>query len=130
MQKRNGREIVTQLIRAYEEEAKLYAGLEDAAVEQHELLRNGHDPRRLAALTERQQQFAEQIGKIEAGIAPLREYWEQIRDADPKMREHRLARTLDALLERLADCIHTIVEVDKENSRALMAEMTPIRIGK
>ena len=118
----NGRQVVTQLISAYEREADLYAGLEEAALEQQDLLVNGRDPERLDALLERQRHLAEHIGKIESGIAPLRQYWEQIRDAARGPQAENLMRTLDLLLEDLADRIHNIVEIERQNSRVLLAE--------
>ena len=124
MQKYNGRKVVTQLIKAYEEEAKIYEGLAQAAQEQHFLLKNGRDPKRLAALVEQQSKFAEHIGKIEAGIAPLREYWENIRDAARDSHVRALAKLLDKILEELAERIHTIVELEKDNSRELLKTMS------
>ncbi len=124
MQRLNGREVVMQLITAYEEEAALYAGLEEAAADQRHLLANGQDPERLATLVERQSDLAEHIGKIEAGIAPLREYWEKVRDGARDTRVRALARTLDRLLEELVERIHAIVEIEKENSQALLTVRT------
>ena len=130
MQRLNGREVVMQLITAYEEEAALYAGLEEAAADQRHLLANGQDPGRLAALDAGRAPWyhtpslAEHIGKIEAGIAPLREYWEKVRDGARDSRVRALARTLDQLLEELVERIHTIVEIEKENSQALLAVRT------
>ena len=121
MQQPDGREVVMQLIAAYQEEAALYAGLEEAAAEQRRLLANGRDTERLAGLVERQSKLAEHIGKIEAGIAPLREHWEKTRDHARDARVLALAQTLDRLLDELAERIHHIVEIEKENSRVLIA---------
>jgi len=118
----DGQEVLAGLIQAYEEEANLYAGLEEAAIEQREVLLNGRDPERLNQIIERQRHLAEHIGKIEAGIAPLRAYWEQVRDAACGSHMRHLADSLDRLLEELADRIHTIVTIEKQNSRALLME--------
>jgi len=120
MPHRNGRQVVLQLIRAYEEEAKLYAGLAEAATEQHDLMKNGADRERLATLVERQRQLSEDIGKIEEGIAPLRRHWERIRWHLVGHDLRTLAAQLDHLLEELAERIHTIVAIEKANSRALL----------
>jgi hypothetical protein len=129
MRRPNGHDILRQLIRAYEKEATLYAGLETAAAEQQYVLLNGRDPERLDALVERQRRLAEDIGKIEAGIAPLRQHWESNRDAVRGPQIDRLAQKLDALLEALALQIHHIVEIEKENSEALLLEPAPNRIA-
>ena len=120
----SGREVVMQLISAYEQEIRLYEGVDEAATEQNEVLRNGRDPVRLAQLTERQRQLSEEIGKIESGIAPLREYWERIRDTVHGTHIHGLARTLDELLDELAERIHVIVEIEKQNSRELLSTIS------
>jgi len=125
MRKANEQEVVTQLIAAYQEEATLYASLEEAALEQFHILRNGHDEGRLDALTERQRQLAENIGRIEAGIAPLREYWEHVRDTPRAKAVSALSKDLDCLLERLAELIHQIVQIEKHNARVLMATVAP-----
>ncbi len=121
MKKLDGRKAVLHLIKAYEEEDRLYEDIERAALEQCDVLRDGRDPARLREIVDRQRDLSEQIGKIEAGIAPLREHWELMRDslADPEIRT--LAEVLDALLERLIDRIHTIVEVERTNSEELLA---------
>ena len=121
MRKLDGRRAVRQLIRAYEEEDHLYEEIERAVLEQNQVQRNGRDPERLRQLVEQQRELSERIGKIENGIAPLRQHWERIRDslADPEVVA--LADVLDALLERLIDRIHMIVEVERENSRDLLA---------
>ncbi len=114
-------EVLSSLIRAYEEEANLYVGLEEAAVRQRQIILNGNDPRQLDRLVERQRELAEHIGKIEAAITPLRRYWEQIRDAAQGPQVRQLAQDLDRLLGQLAERIHTIVAIETENSHALLA---------
>ncbi len=119
MRKSDGRKVVTRLLTAYKEEAGLYEALAQAATEQHFLLTNGSDPDQLGALLDRQRDLAEDIGKIEAGIGPLREHWESTRDAAAP-RTRKLAESLDRLLEQLAERIHNIVKLEKDSSRALM----------
>jgi len=130
MSKLNGRRLVTQLIRAYEEEDKLYDGLERSVTEQRDLLLNGRDPRLLAHLVEHQRHLAEDIGKIETAIAPLRDHWERIRDAQPSREVRRLGDALDDILERLAERIHAIVEVEKDNTRELLAATDTDRVSQ
>ena len=104
--------------------AQEVVGVEEAATEQNQVLRNGRDLARLARLIERQRQLSEEIGKIESGITPLREYWERIRDTVHGTNVHGLARTLDELLDELAERIHVIVEIEKENSRELLGTIS------
>ena len=125
MRNMDGRTVLMQLIAAYREESALYAGLEDAAVEQNDVLRNGRDPSRLDKLMERQRDLAEQIGQIESGIAPLREHWEQVRDNAGDDQLGHLAAAFDNLLAELTDRIHRIVAVEKESSRVLVGDMVP-----
>jgi chromosome segregation ATPase len=125
MRNMDGRTVLMQLIAAYREESALYAGLEDAAVQQNSVLRNGRDPARLDQLMERQRELAEQIGQIESGIAPLREHWEQVRDNTGDEQLGHLSSALDSLLAQLTDRIHRIVAVEKENSQALVDDMVP-----
>ncbi|MFW6158718.1 MAG: hypothetical protein ACOC8E_05110 [Planctomycetota bacterium] len=122
MRKPSQAEVLTQLLDAYRQEARLYAGIERAAIEQFDILQNGRDPARLAELTERQRTLSELIGKIESGIQPVRQHWEQVRDSLEGPRCRRLASQLDRLLDRLADQIHTVVEIERENSNALFTE--------
>jgi hypothetical protein len=129
MSKASGRKIVMQLIRAYEEEERFYLGIERAVVEQHDVLRNGRDPVRLNELVEVQRELAEHIGKIDAGIAPLREHWEHIRDADLDDEAEALADVLDTILDRLADRIHLIVEVERENTEELLEPTCADRVS-
>lgn len=130
MNKLNGRKLVTQLTRAYEEEAKLYEGLERSVLEQRDLLLNGRDPRRLAHLVEHQRHLAEDIGKIETAIAPLRDHWERIRDRQRSGEVRSLADALDDLLERLAERLHAIVEIEKDNTRELLAATDIDRVSQ
>lgn len=120
MHRANEQEVLSSLIRAYEEEANLYAGLEEAAVRQRQIILNGNDPRQIDRLVERQRELAEHIGKIEAAIAPLRRYWEQVRDSAQGPQVRQLAQNLDRLLGELAERIHAIVTIEKENARALL----------
>lgn len=120
MTKRNGHEVVSQLITAYEEEALLYERVQQAASEQYSLLVNGRDPIRLTELVERQRMLAEDIGKIEAGIAPLRQCWERMRDSLHDSHLRIRAGVLDELLEQIATRIHYIIEIERENSKALL----------
>lgn len=120
MTKRNGHDVVSQLITAYEEESRLYERVQQAASEQHAVLMNGRDPVRLADLVEQQRILAEDIGKIEAGIAPLRQYWEQMRDRLHDSHLRVRASVLDDLLEQIAIRIHYIIEIERENSRDLL----------
>ena len=120
MNRPDERHVVTQLIKAYEEEARLYDSVEQVAVEQNLVLRNGGDHERLSKLLDRQRELAEHIGKIESGIAPLREHWERIREAARGTQVQELARTLDRLLEDLAERIGVIVEIEKQTSRELL----------
>jgi len=121
MRRANEQEVLLSLIRAYEEEANLYAGLEDAAIRQREIIENGKDPRQIDGLVERQRELAEHIGRIEAAITPLRQYWEQMRDAAQGPQVRQLAQNLDRLLDKLAEKIHAIVAIERENSRSLLA---------
>jgi len=121
MNRPDQRHVVTQLIKAYEEEAKLYDNVEQVAVEQNNVLRNGGGRERLSKLLDRQRELAEHIGKIESGIAPLREHWERIREAARGSRVQELAQTLDRLLDDLAERIGVIVEIEKQNSRELLS---------
>ncbi len=121
MHRASEQDVLSSLIRAYREEANLYAGLEEAAIRQRQIIRNGNDPRQIDRLVERQRELAEHIGKIEAAIAPLRAYWEQIRDTAQGPQVRQLAQDLDRLLGQLAERIHAIVVIEKENSRALLA---------
>jgi len=122
---RNGRAVLRQLITAYQEEAQLYAALEADATEQRHLLLNGRDPGRLGELAEHQRRLAEDIGRIETAIAPLRTYWEQMRDRSHGSGVRELARQLDDLLDALTERIHVIVEIERANSDALLAAVTP-----
>jgi len=129
MSRSSGRKIVMQLIRAYEEEERFYLGIEQAVVEQHDVLRNGRDPARLNELVEVQRELAEHIGRIEDGIAPLREHWERIRDTGLGEEAETLADVLDTILDRLADRIHVIVEVERENTEELLEPTCTDRIS-
>ena len=120
MNGRDGREVVLQLISAYQEEACLYEQVYEAAAEQRRVLRNGRDPARLAELVERQRRLSEDIGKIEAGIAPLRDYWERTRYTLHGGHVRDLSRSLDSLLEGLADRIHAIIELERETACELL----------
>jgi hypothetical protein len=117
------RVVLAQLISAYEQEDAIYAALEEAAAEQQAVLRNGRDPFTLDRLLDQQRSLAEDVGRIEAGIAPLRQYWEQRRDThrhSPDTR--RLAMMLDHVLDGLAERIHRIVAIQKQNSLAIITE--------
>jgi len=125
MHRLNGRDVLKQLITAYEQEARLYAGLEEAARRQRNVLVNGRDPEQLGHLAEQQRVLAEHIGQIEAAVAPLRAHWEKARDGARAPRVLELAQLLDRLLEDLADQIHRIVQIEKANSEALVALRMP-----
>ena len=128
MGKPNGRTVVSQLIRAYEEEDRLYCGIEQAVVEQRDLLMNGRDPVKLNELVEVQRRLAEDIGKIESGIIPLREHLNRILAASPGAEVQALADVLDEILERLATRIHAIVEVERDNTEQLLEPAPGSRI--
>jgi len=115
-----GRDVILQLIHAYEEEGRLYDQVYEAAAEQQRLLRNGRNPVRLSELIEAQRHLAERIGKIESGIAPLRSYWERIRDSAHGPQTESLAEVLDGQLEDLVNRIHQIVEIERQNTQALL----------
>ena len=129
MRKLSGRAVVTQLIRAYEEEDRLYSGIEQAVLEQRDLLLNGRDPARLNDLVEVQRNLAEDIGKIESGIMPLREHLQRMLAANPGGKVQALADVLDTILERLADRIHAIVEVERYNTEELLEPTYTRRIS-
>ncbi len=124
MNTRDGREVVLQLISAYQEETRLYEEVYEAAAKQQRVLRNGRDPARVAQLVERQRRLSEDIGKIESGIAPLRDYWEQARDTFHGGHVRNLSRSLDSLLEGLADRIHAIVELEREATHELLGTLS------
>jgi len=129
MSKLSGRTVVMQLIRAYEEEDRLYSGIEQAVLEQRDLLLNGRDTARLNDLVEVQRNLAEDIGKIESGIVPLREHLERMLTANPGSEVQALADVLDTILERLADRIHAIVEVERNNTQELLEPAFTRRIS-
>ena len=129
MRKPSGRTVVLQLIRAYEEEDRLYCGIEQAVVEQRKVLMNGRDPVKLNELVEVQRGLAEEIGRIESGIIPLREHMERILTASPGGEVQALADELDTILERLAARIHAIVEVEKDNAQELLEPAPNSRIS-
>jgi hypothetical protein len=129
MRKPSGRTVVLQLIRAYEEEDRLYCGIEQAVVEQRKVLMNGRDPVKLNELVEVQRGLAEEIGRIESGIIPLREHMERILTASPGGEVQALADELDTILERLAARIHAIVEVEKDNTQELLEPAPNSRIS-
>jgi hypothetical protein len=119
----SGRAVLAQLISAYEKEDAIYAALEEAASEQNAVLRNGRDPAALDRLLEQQRALAEDVGRIEVCIAPLRQCWERMRDSQrhsPDVR--RLASTLDHVLDALAVRIHRIVAIQKLNSQFVLSE--------
>lgn len=124
MTRRNGNDVVSQLITAYEAEALLYERVQKAAAEQHAVLMNGRDPVSLSELVERQRILAEDIGRIEEEIAPLRQYWEQMRDRLHDSHLRVRASVLDDLLEQIAVRIHYIIQIERENSRALLSNTT------
>ena len=129
MRKLSGRTVVVQLIRAYEEEDRLYGAIEKAVLEQRDVLMNGRDPVRMNELVETQRGLAEDIGKIESGIAPLREHMERMLVANPGGEIQALADVLDTILERLADRIHAIVEVERDNTEELLEPASTYRIS-
>lgn len=129
MRKLNGRAVVMQLIRAYEEEDRLYQGIGEAVLKQRDVLMNGRDPVELNELVETQRGLAEDIGKIESGILPLRERLTCLLVEDPDAEVQALADVLDSILERLADRIHAIVEVERDNTDALLEPASADRIS-
>lgn len=129
MRKLSGRTVVMQLIRAYEEEDRLYQGIEQAVLEQRHLLLNGRDTAKLNKLVEVQRDLAEDIGKIESGIVPLRAHMERMLTANPGSEVQELADVLDTILERLADRIHAIVKVERDNTEQLLEPAYTRRIS-
>ena len=123
--KRNEHEVISKLITAYEEEARLYQHVQQAASEQYAVLMNGRDPVKLAELVERQRELADNIGKIESSIEPLRQCWERMRDSLHDSTLRTRAMILDELLEQIATRIHYIIELERQNSKALLAGRVP-----
>jgi predicted nuclease with TOPRIM domain len=125
MHKLGARNVLKQLIAAYREESALYADLENTAAEQNAILRNGRDQQRLDALMDQQRGLAERIERIEAGIAPLREHWDQLRDSEASEEMTQLSGTLDNVLAGVTECIHRIVTIEKDTAQVLLNDMVP-----
>ncbi len=119
MRKSNQIETLNRLLEAYKEEARLYKEMQEAAAEQLGLLQGGSAPGRVADLTERRCALAELIAKIESAIRPLRSDRENLSPIDS---DHclKLAHELDQLLDQIAGQVRDLIEIERQNSIALI----------